>query len=230
MVDPLILRRERPAGDSLREDWGRGCGRSKMWRVDLSDVTARSLLLGDIAIEKTRAWSTPRRSSPVRAQFPVEKVRTNVPFKFCYLRYCPCSRGVNTVSLAVASTSPSGLISIALNGVPCAGIMLTFPVPISTNCTCPGVRPGKATILDPRQQSPNGLLAVSKTESFSGGEEKAYKCTLLYRTTMMRVRERQTRLTGERNSRVMTAFCFASSHMMTWCGAMVSGGKGTLRC
>ena len=54
-----------------------------MWRVDLSEVTARRLLFGDMAIEKIRAWSTPRRSSPVRAQFPVEKVRTNVPFKIC---------------------------------------------------------------------------------------------------------------------------------------------------
>lgn len=37
-----------------------------------------------------------------------------------------------TVSLAVASISPSGLRSIALKGVLCAGMMLTLPVPIST--------------------------------------------------------------------------------------------------
>ena len=179
--DPLRPRRERPAGDSLR-DGGLECGRSKIWRVDLSDVTAKSLLLGDMAMEKTRAWSTPRRNSPVRAQLPVEKVRTRVPFHqpSVYVQAILCMLWSQfTVSLAVASISPSGLISIALRGVACAGMMLTLPVPISTSCTCPGVRPGKATILEPRQQSPKGLFAVSKTESFSGGDEKAYMWTLL---------------------------------------------------
>lgn len=79
-----------------------------------------------------------------------------------------------TVSLAVARTSPSGLKAIALNGALCAGIILTFPVPSSTSWTCPGVRPGKATIFDPKQHKPKGLSAVSNTESFSGGDEKAY--------------------------------------------------------
>lgn len=121
----------------------------------------------------------------------------------------------HTVSLAVARTSPSGLNAIALNGEPCAGIMLTFPVPSSTSWTCPGVRPGKATIFDPKQHKPKGLSAVSKTESFSGGDEKAYIWTLLCNATTIRDLERLTRLTWEQNSRVMTAFCFASSHIMT---------------
>ncbi len=136
-------------------------GRSKMCNVDLSEVTARSALLGDMAREKMMAGSTPLRSSPTRAQLPVENTRIRVPF-----------------SLAVASISPSALIAIARSGVPCAGIMLTFPVLNSTVCTWPGVRPGKATTLGPRQQSPVGLSAVSNTESFSGGTENAYMCTL----------------------------------------------------
>lgn len=102
---------------------------------------------------------------------------------------------LHTVSLAVASTSPSGLKAIALNGDPCAGIMLTFPVPSSTSWTCPGVRPGKAMIFDPKQHRPRGLSAVSKTESFSGGDEKAYMWTLLCNATTIRDLERQTRLT-----------------------------------
>ena len=102
------------------------------------------------------AGSTPRRSSPRRVQLAAEKIRISVP-----------------VSLAVATISPSGLSSRAFRGVPWAGMMLTFPLPISTIWTCPGVRPGNAMILDPRQQSPFGLSAVSKTESFSGGDEKA---------------------------------------------------------
>ena len=32
-----------------------GCGKSKTWRVDLSDVTASSVLSGEIAIEYTEA-------------------------------------------------------------------------------------------------------------------------------------------------------------------------------
>ncbi len=92
----------------------------------------------------------------MRAQFLVEKTRMRVP-----------------VSLAVARISPSELSSMARSGVPCAGMMLTFPVGISTIWTCPGVRPGKARILEPRQHRPSVLSAVSKMESFSGGEEKA---------------------------------------------------------
>ena len=78
---------------------------------------------------------------------------------------------MHTVVLAVARTSPSGLSSNALNGDPCAGMILTFPVSISTFCTWPAVRPGKIRILDPKQHRPVGLSVVSKTESFSGGEE-----------------------------------------------------------
>lgn len=52
-------------------------------------------------------------------------------------------------------------------------MILTLPEPISTICTWPGVRPGKAIILDPRQQRPDGLSAVSNEETFLGGEEKA---------------------------------------------------------
>ena len=153
-------------------------GRSKMCNVDLSDVTASSVLSGDMAMEYTTAGSTPLRNSPMRAQLAVENTRTNVP-----------------VWLAVASISPLGLISIALSGVPCAGMMLTFPVAISTICTWPCVRPGKATTFEPRQQRPAELSAVSKTESFSGGDEKAYMCTLFCRTTTIRDLERQTRWT-----------------------------------
>ena len=104
---------------------------------------------------------------------------------------------------------------MALKGEPWAGMMLTFPVAISTICTWPGVRPGKATIFEPRQHIPSGLSAVSKTESFSGVAEKAYMCTLFCNATTIRDRDRFTRLTGDRNSRVMTACCLASSQMMT---------------
>ena len=129
--------------------------------VDLSDVTAKRELSGDIAIEYTIAGSTPLRSSPIRAQLLVENTRIKVP-----------------VSLAVANISPFGLSSIALNGDACAGMMLTFPVAISTSCAWPGVRPGKAMILEPRQRSPEVLSAVSNLESCSGGNENAYRFTL----------------------------------------------------
>ena len=145
------------------------------------------------------AWSTPLRSSPIRVQLLVEKTRRSVP-----------------VSLAVASISPSGLRSNARSGEPWAGIMLTLPVLISTICTCPGVRPGKTKTFEPRQQRPRGLSAVSKTDIFSGGDEKAYMWTVLKRATTMRVRESLTCWTVERNSSVITAFCFASSHMITY--------------
>lgn len=92
----------------------------------------------------------------MRAQFVVEKRRIRVP-----------------VSLAVARISPLGESVMAFRGEPWAGMMLTFPVLISTICTWPGVRPGKAMILEPRQQRPDGLSAVSKEETFLGGEENA---------------------------------------------------------
>ena len=62
----------------------------------MSDVTATMAELGEIAMLKIYAGSTPRRSSAMRAQFEVEKTRIRVP-----------------ASLAVARISPSGLISIA---------------------------------------------------------------------------------------------------------------------
>jgi hypothetical protein len=77
-----------------------------------------------------------------------------------------------TTSLAVTMSSPSGLISIALRDEEWAGKIVTFPVSVSTSWTCPGVRPGKANNLVLRQQRPRGLSAVSKTETFSGGDEK----------------------------------------------------------
>lgn len=95
-------------------EFGRG-GRSKTCRVDLSDVTASIVDDGDMEMLKTKAGSTPRRSSAMRAQFAVEKTRIKVP-----------------VSLAVARSSPSELNSIALKGELCAGMMLTFPDSSST--------------------------------------------------------------------------------------------------
>ena len=84
-------------------------------------------------MEYMRDGSTPRRNSPVRAQFEVENVRTSVPFHECQFRSSVTSKGArSTVSLAVARVSPSELNAIAFRGVPCAGIILTFPVSIST--------------------------------------------------------------------------------------------------
>src|ERR1700761_1243696 len=95
-------------------------GSSKTWRVDLSDVTASIVDDGDIDMLKTKAGSTPRRSSATRAQLAVEKTRIKVP-----------------VSLAVASSSPSRLRSMARKGELCAGMMLTFPDSSSTICILP---------------------------------------------------------------------------------------------
>ena len=119
-------------------------------------MTASIVEDGDIEILKTKAGSTPRRSSAMRAQLAVEKTRIKVP-----------------VSLAVASSSPSGLRSIARKGDVCPGIMLTFPESSSTIWILPCERPGNATTFEPRQQRPRGLSAVSKTATFVGGEEKA---------------------------------------------------------
>ena len=153
------------AGDALRlvGDHGGGCaaaeglgGRWKMCKVDLSDVTANMLELGDMDMLKMKAGSTPRRSSAMRTQLLVEKTRTRVP-----------------CSLAVARSCPSGLRSMARRGVLCAGMMVTFPDSSSTSCICPCDLPGKARSLEPRQHRPRGLSAVSKTEMREGGEEKA---------------------------------------------------------
>jgi len=132
-----------------------------MWRVDLSDVTASMLESGEMAMLKTNAGSTPRRSSATFVQFDVEKTRIKVP-----------------VSLAVANSCPSELRSIARNGDVCAGMMLTLPELSSTIWTFPGDRPGNATILEPKQHSPRVLSAVSNTDVFSGGDENLYRWTL----------------------------------------------------
>lgn len=56
-----------------------GFGMSKTCRVDLSEVTASMRLDGEIDIEKMVAWSTPRRSSAMRAPVLVLKRRISVP-------------------------------------------------------------------------------------------------------------------------------------------------------
>lgn len=129
-------------------------GRSKTCSVDLSEVTARMLEFGEMAMLKIYAGSTPRRSSAILVQLAVENTRINVP-----------------VSLAVAKNRPSALRSIARRADVCAGMMLTLPDASSTSCTFPGDRPGNATILEPRQQIPKGLSTVSKMAVRSGGEE-----------------------------------------------------------
>jgi hypothetical protein len=67
-------------------------------------------------------------------------------------------------------------------------MMLTFPVAMSTNCTCPDVRPGKAIVLSDMLHSPSKLSAVSYAEMRSGGLEKEYTRTLFCSTTTMRFR------------------------------------------
>lgn len=69
-------------GDWLRRDNVRGCGRSKICNVDLSDVTAKYVFEGEMAREKIMAWSTPRRNSAIFAQFLVENTRTKVPWSY----------------------------------------------------------------------------------------------------------------------------------------------------
>lgn len=66
-----------------------------------------------------------------------------------------------TLSLAVASRSPSELKAMARRGPPCAGMMVTLPVAVSTTWNWPGVRPGKATCLLETQSRPLALSAVS---------------------------------------------------------------------
>ena len=51
---------------------GESEGRSKMWIVDLSEVTARRREEGEIASEKIVAWSRPRRSSATMEEVAVE--------------------------------------------------------------------------------------------------------------------------------------------------------------
>ena len=52
---------------------------SKMCRVDLSEVAATRVLLGDIPMEKMAAWSTPRRNSAMGVLLLVRKTRIRVP-------------------------------------------------------------------------------------------------------------------------------------------------------
>ena len=125
-----------------------------MCRVDLSEVTASMLELGEMAMLKMNAGSTPRLNSASLVQLDVEKRRISVP-----------------VSLAVAKYLPSLLRSMARREDVWAGMMLTLPDSSSTSWAFPGDRPGNATTFEPRQQRPSGLSAVSKTDDFSGGEE-----------------------------------------------------------
>jgi hypothetical protein len=201
------------SGRAALEGWGI----SKTCNVDLSEVTASIWLDGEIDIEKIDAWSTPRLNSAMRAPLLIPNTRINVPCderQPLWLR--ENWRAMLTVSLAVAIISPSGLISMALKGDVCAGMIRTAPVSSSTRCTWPGVRPGNASNCDDKQQRPRGLSAVSEIEIFSGGEEKIYTWTLFCSTTTIRCLVSRTRRTAVRNSRVITAFCFASSHIITW--------------
>ncbi len=63
------------------------------------------------------AWSTPRLSSAIRAQLLVANTRISVPCAGGSATPSQMKRKlVPTISLAVAMSSPSGLISIALRG------------------------------------------------------------------------------------------------------------------
>ena len=121
-------------------------GKSKMCRVDLSEVTAICEPDGEKAMENIAAGSKPRRTSRSFASCEVDQSRMSVPF-----------------SPAVAIIVSSGLSANARSGALCAGIMLTFFVFKSTICTCPFVRPGKMSFFSPRQQRPNWFGAVSYT-------------------------------------------------------------------
>lgn len=118
----------------------------------------------------------------------------------------------------------------ALRGELCAGMMLTLPVSSSTTCTWPGDRPGNASNFDPRQTRPSGLSAVSNTESFLGGEEKAQTWMLFCNAMTIRDLDSRTRNIDVRASSVMTAFCLASSQMISYSSVQYSicilQGKG----
>jgi hypothetical protein len=94
--------------------------------------------------------------------------------------------------------------------------MLTFPVDSSTNWTCPGVRPGNASVFAVKQQSPRGLSAVSKTAQSSGGLWNLYTRTLFWRAMAMCVLDNRTPRTVVRTGSCIATFCFASSQMITW--------------
>ena len=91
--------RVRLLGDLVEAGLGLGggrpgsCVRSKTCKVDLSDVTARVLLSGENAMAKTKAGSTPRRSSASLAQLPVLKMRMRVPVSEAVAkRFSSCAR------------------------------------------------------------------------------------------------------------------------------------------
>ena len=95
-------------------------------------------------------------------------------------------------------------------------MMLMFPVSSSITCTCPGDLPGKARIFCPKQAKPSGLSEVSNTDSFFGGDENANTWMLFSNATTIRDLDRRTPRTDVRNSRVMAAFCFASSQITSY--------------
>lgn len=72
------------SGDSA--DW-RPCGRSKMWRVDLSEVTARLSAEEENAKEKTMARSMPRLNSAIIAP-SMDQIRMMVPVRLAVARSC----------------------------------------------------------------------------------------------------------------------------------------------
>jgi hypothetical protein len=136
-----------------------------------------SVFDGDIAIEKIKAWSIPRRSSAMRAQLLVEKTNERPYVTMIGQSHCSSSIGgwIHTVSLAVARTSPSGLRSIALRGDPWASIKLTFPLPISTICSCPGVLPGRPVLASPGSRDQEGY-PQSQTPRVSQEEMRRRTC------------------------------------------------------
>ena len=114
--------------------WDGFRGTSNMWRVDLSDVHASMEPEGLKASEKTVAGSIPRLISATLAQLLVANTLMSVPCAVL-CQFIP-SRCVArpTISLAVARSSPSGLMVMARRGVEDAGTMLTFPVASWTTC------------------------------------------------------------------------------------------------
>lgn len=76
-----------------------------MCSVDLSDVTARSWLLGEMEREKILAGSTPRRSSAIRAQLLVAKTRTRVPYTSQLETICGWIMGQKRQTCSCASRS-----------------------------------------------------------------------------------------------------------------------------
>jgi hypothetical protein len=141
-----------------------------MWRVDLSEVQASIDPDGLNDRENMVAGSMPLLNSPIFAVLLVLKTRINVPFRWVSkdstMKVALCQQ--HTVSLAVASSPPSGLIVTALIADECAGMMLTVPVSSVTRLRWPGCRPGKAIIFSDIAQRPNRLSVVSCANLNSG--------------------------------------------------------------